>query len=183
MPRGHCMDGGLRRVEPVLTRERVAGDLEVDERRATVLRDRPAARRRLDVHDVPRPIEPCRGIPDRGLEAGIPDRQRLALDEDALAVRPEAGVLQRVLGTPRLTRELIGAVDLVLPERLAENCGDDHEREPSEDGLLPVLCAPVSGAGGEVASPGHVTLRSGGGMPSANRLPRYIPKGRVAASA
>jgi hypothetical protein len=72
-----------------------------------------------------------------------------------LVVGTQAGVVQRLLGPARLARERVGAVDLLLADGLADEDRGHDEGKPAQDRDLPVLGAPVGGAGGDVASLGH----------------------------
>jgi hypothetical protein len=150
------LDGCLRGLDPVPRLQRVPCDLELDQRRALVLGDRRAlAQRRDHVDHVLRVLQPRDRVLDRGTELRIVDRQRLVLDQDGLVVRPQAGVLERVLGAPRLTGELVGAVDLVLADGVADQKRENDEAEPAPDRHLAVVGAPVSCTGGEIPALGH----------------------------
>ena len=64
----------------------------------------------------------------------------------------------------------VGAVELLLADRVADHEREHHEREPSPDGGLSMLGAPAGGAGGYSAG--------GLGVPSVARAGRITHDGR-----
>src|SRR5215203_2253384 len=101
------------------------------------------------------PGEPRAHVVDRASELAIRGREGLALYEHVLVVGPQARVLERVLGATRLAGVLIGAVNRVLTDGVADRERQDHETEPAEDRRLAMPRAPTPGAGGKVARPIH----------------------------
>ena len=84
-------------------------------------------------------------------ELGILDGELVALHEDDLFGRPQAGAVERLLGFAGLTRELIDVGDVLLADHVhADEEDDEDERKPAEDGLLAVLPAPAGHPGREV---------------------------------
>ena len=139
---GHRVQHGL---DPVGRRLLVAADLEVDQRRSPVLRDRPGVyvlhhrhARHLFDH-----------VLDRRPERRIAGAQRAALDEDGLGgglpeACPEDGVHPAGLARPGCV-----GVDVRRPGGASERDRDGDECEPAEGGRLPVGGAPAADAGCE----------------------------------
>ena len=95
-------------IDAVLGLRRVAGDLEVHQRGVAVRGDLGVpGQRRPHVLDVLKLGEPARHVLDRGPELGIVEGERVALHQDNLGDRPQAGAVKRLLGTMGLTGELI----------------------------------------------------------------------------
>ena len=92
----------------------VAGDLELDQRRMPVGRDRASSpsNGECDVLDVLGFGRSRSTSLDHGLELRVVDRQRLALHEHDLVVRAQPGVVERPLGLVGLAGELVDGVDL-----------------------------------------------------------------------
>ena len=139
------------RLESVPRLEVIPGDVELHQRGVLINGHRcVSGQRRHDVPHVLRLRQLPRGLLDRRVELGIPDLELVALDQHVLGVRPQAGVVERLLGPAGLAGELVRTMDLVLPDGVAEQHGDHNEGKPPEDGGLAVLGAPVCGACGEV---------------------------------
>jgi hypothetical protein len=133
------LDGGhgsQRLLDELLGPLVLAGEFEVDDDRAAVLR----AQRALDVGDALDPLQATDDVAD-----GLPGA--LTLDEHLLS-RPvgEAGCLDdhvAALGLPAPPRRV---VEVVLPDLAAEHGGEHDEQDPAEDGRLAVLCTPSTKA-------------------------------------
>ena len=113
--------GGEGRIDAVRGLGRVAGDLEVDQGRVAVARDRAGAgQRRLHVLDVRPSRQAARHVLDRRPELRVLERELVALDEHGLLDRPQAGAVKRNLGAVGLARELIDVGDVVRADHVAE---------------------------------------------------------------
>ena len=127
-----------------------AADLELDERRVPV-------RGGLTGVNVLNDLElrqPRDDIADRGREGGVGRREHAALDEDALRGGPfEAGVEDPVHAAGLTGAGGVG-VDRLRPGR-AEREGDENERQPPEGCGLPVVGAPATHPGRDVALGGR----------------------------
>ena len=86
-------DSGQHGVDPILGLGRVARHVEVDERRVAVLGHRALiVERRLHVLDVSHVPDVRRHVLYSGLELGVLDGVRVALDEHGLRLRTKARV-------------------------------------------------------------------------------------------
>ena len=97
-------------------------------------------------------LEALGHVGDGRLEPGVAGRELAALDQHLLArlvlegAVDDLGGLAGLAGTRRLR------VDLLLRQDVESNCHrDEHERQPSEDGLLTMLDAPAPNPCGDVA--------------------------------
>ena len=116
-----------------------AADLELDESRAAVGGNLPAA----DVLDDVELREPRHDVFDGGCERGIARRERTALDEDALLGRPVEARVEDPIHAAGLARAGRVRVDRLRPGHPEREGGDD-EGEPAEGRGLPVIGAPAS---------------------------------------
>ena len=146
-------DGSIR-VLGVLARY-----VEGHERRAAVLGALPRVVPpvgAVHVPHVPGGLEPGHDVRHHAAELRVAGAGAvLALDEDALV-----GVLGEVLrgdlvGTPGLADAEVGVVERPGSDRAADEHGGDHEGEPAEDRLLPVVRAPAARARCEVSRGVH----------------------------
>ena len=117
-----------------------AADLELDERRAPVLRDvvRVAwCERRADVADVRELRDPRDDVRDRGVEGGCACASRTALDQDVLGGRLLEAGLENPIHAAGLARTG-GVVDVPRSDHATEPEGDEDEGQPAERRGLPV---------------------------------------------
>jgi hypothetical protein len=161
MPVGDLVDRGdvLVDVEDRLLVGPVRG--VTDERRMAVLRDRvgvAGAERRLDLPGLGKGVQGPLDVLDDRTEGGVVCREGLRLDEDhlaelldrlALLVHDEAGLVEDAVGRARLADVGVVLVDVDRRERHAHEDGRRDEREPAEDGGLPVVGAPTAHPGRE----------------------------------
>src|SRR6266545_4136387 len=112
-----------------------------------VLRDLSAVGARIrgvDVADDRERLDAAEDVVDGGTERGIVCCQRLALNEHRLAgPRPELG-LDQPGRAPGLAGNRVVLLELDRAGCLADEDGDDNEREPAEDRDLPMACAPAT---------------------------------------
>ena len=150
--------GGGRqgRVDELLGRVEVAGELEVDEHGPAVLGDVAGVARLervLDLADALRLLELRHDVADDGRVLRVADLQAVpALDEHGFTgLVGEVGRLDDAVTALRLAVAHVLVGERLLADGAADHGGEDHEQEPSGDGLLAVLRAPSAGAGREAA--------------------------------
>src|SRR5262249_48071667 len=129
--------GGQYRRDAVLRRVRVAGELELDERRAPVTGGRTAVRpavRRAHALDARRRGDAPRGGPDRGAEGGCLCRAGAgSLDQHLLGRALREIVGQDAGGAARLARAGLRLLQVTGADRTAEDHGYGDEGDPAED--------------------------------------------------
>ncbi len=132
----------------------VAPDLELDERRAPIVRDLPCIRRferRSHPLNLRQARNRARDIRNRRPEGGIADAPRPRQDEHALAgaIR-EARVLQDLLGRPRSAGRGVRLRQHLRASDRPQHDRSEAEHKPGRDCCLPVSRAPPSGARSDV---------------------------------
>ncbi len=161
--RGGC--GIQRRADAVLGLILVTGDLEAKQGGVPVGRDLPFIARRVGAVEA-------LGVGDRGkamldvgdhsLERGVVRGRGAALDEHLLDLVLREGVVDGALGASRLADTALGGVLRLGPDRAADREREEHERQPSPDGLLAMLGAPAPHPSGQVLAPvcggSHISL-------------------------
>ena len=78
-----------------------------------------------------------------------------ALDEHLLDLVLREGVVDGALGASRLADAALSGVLRLGADRAADREREEHERQPSPDGLLAMLGAPAPHPGGQVLGPGR----------------------------
>src|SRR5207249_2912357 len=86
-----------------------------------------------------------------------------------------AGLLEDLVGLVGLARVRVLLADVLRADHLADRDRGDHEREPAEDGGLPVARAPA-------AHPGREVVRALQGGHSRTPSAGFVPGPRVAAA-
>jgi hypothetical protein len=165
--------GRERRVDAIGRDVVLALQLEGHQRGAAVARELALVALRvgrLDLLDVRRGLEPGHDVVDGGGEAGVAAREpALALHEHLLAgLLREAGIRDGLVGSTGLAVAHVLVGEVVDADRTADHGGEDDEEDPAENRALAVLCAPATGAVGEVFL-GHATHR--------RSAPGFLPGG------
>ena len=170
------LHGGQRPVHELLRRVVVTRQVEGHERGAPVGGELPLVAlgvRALDLLDALLGVDALHHVRHGGPERRVVlPRAVLALDEDRLPGLVGEGLAGDLVETARLADAGVVVLQRVGSDRAADEDGENHEHEPSDDGLLPVLGAPAAGSRCQVwlvvhRSPFHVdchttSLSSGG---------------------
>ncbi len=139
-----------------------AGRRVLKQRRMAVLGDQislSGSKRRAQLAHLGEPGERLLDVLDDRLEGRILRGQGLRLDEHHLAlhldvlavlVEVEARVVDDPIGGAGLADVRVVLVDALGADLHAQEGSDDDEREPAEDGCLPVARAPATHPGREV---------------------------------
>ena len=147
---------GERPVDGPLGRQRgrLARDLEPDQRRVAVGRDLPAAGLAVGAVDLAHAsdgVQTGELVVDGGPERRVIRRVPGALDHDRLVHLLGVGPVDDHGGLAGLADARLGLAQGVGADVAADHEGEDHERDPAEDGGLAVFRAPVAGASGDVS--------------------------------
>ena len=136
----------------------VALRAELDHRRVAVVRDQVAVARvegRVELPHLRVRVERLHDILDCGLERRIVGGKGFGLDQDDLGLLVgrlrEAGLDDLVCGGGLADGEVV-LLEVLGADLAADDDGGDYEREPAEDGCLPVVRAPPAHAGGEIVA-------------------------------
>ena len=142
---------------------RVARDVEVDQRRATVVGDLARVlgpQRRLEIDDRRELVQPLHDVADRGPERRVAHRHAGlgGLQQHLLAgAIAEAGVGEDLVGLTRLADPEVLVGDVLRAHGGADEHTGDDDRDPSEDRDPAVLGTPASSALRDVRARWHGT--------------------------